>query len=94
MPDHPVNSSVQLLDGNFYANDPHEAFTWMRKNAPVYFDPDGHVWGITLHEDVMNCSKNSDLYCNRFGMRPDSPAIPSMSCCTSSWRRLLRERMT
>ena len=30
----------------FYVDDPHEKYTWMRANAPVYFDAANGVWGI------------------------------------------------
>jgi cytochrome P450 family 142 subfamily A polypeptide 1 len=50
----------------------------MRRHAPVYWDEVGKLWGITKHADLLACSKDSETFCNRFGMRPDSPAIPSM----------------
>ncbi len=78
MPDHPINTDIRLVDGEFYAADPHAAFTWMREKAPIYFDAAGDCWGIALHEDVMRVSKTPALFCNRHGMRPDAPAIPSM----------------
>ncbi len=78
MADHPVRPEIDLLAGDFYATDPHPHFEWMRENAPVYFDEKRSVWGITLHEDVTRVSRDSGTFCNRFGMRPDSPAIPSM----------------
>ena len=78
MPDHPVRSDISLMDGRFYANDPHPAFEWMRTNAPVYWDDVGQVWGITRHDDLQAVSKDSETFCNRFGMRPDAPAMPSM----------------
>jgi cytochrome P450 family 142 subfamily A polypeptide 1 len=78
MPDHPVRADISLLDGRFYANDPHPAFAWMRENAPVYWDEVGQVWGITRHDDLQAVSKDSETFCNRFGMRPDAPAVPSM----------------
>jgi cytochrome P450 family 142 subfamily A polypeptide 1 len=78
LPDHPIRSNIHLTDGHFYAGDPHSAYKWMRENAPVYFDEQAGVWGINLHADVMYVSKTPSLFCNRFGMRPDTPAIPSM----------------
>ena len=78
MPNHPTNPEIRLVDGYFYAGDPYPSYRWMRQNAPVYFDPAGGVWGIALHEDVMTASKDSQTFCNRHGMRPDSPPIPSM----------------
>lgn len=78
MPDHPTRPEISLMDGRFYAHDPHPHFAWMREHAPVYWDEQGQVWGITRHADLLACSKDSETFCNRFGMRPDSPAIPSM----------------
>jgi cytochrome P450 family 142 subfamily A polypeptide 1 len=50
----------------------------MREQAPVYFDPEGACWGIALYEDVLRVAKDPETFCNREGMRPDSPPIPSM----------------
>ncbi len=78
MPDHPVNPAIDLLDGHFYAADPHPQFRWMREHAPVYFDENGGLWGVALHEDVMRVSKDPVTFCNHMGQRPDSPPFPSM----------------
>jgi cytochrome P450 family 142 subfamily A polypeptide 1 len=78
MPDHPTNPAISLMDGRFYANDPHPHFRWMREHAPVYWDEACQVWGITRHDDLQSVSKDSETFCNRFGMRPDAPAVPSM----------------
>lgn len=77
-PNHPLNPAIHLTDGRFYAADPHPHFTWMREHAPVYFDPKANCWGIALYEDVMRVAKDPETFCNREGMRPDSPPIPSM----------------
>jgi cytochrome P450 family 142 subfamily A polypeptide 1 len=78
MPGHPVRSEIRLLDGEFYASDPHSRFTWMREHAPVYWDEQGGVWGIALHRDVMELSKDAATFSSAGGSRPDSPPIPSM----------------
>ena len=78
MPKHSQNPAIHLLDGRFYAADPHPHFTWMRANAPLYWDESGQVWGVTTHADIMHISKTPNVFCNREGMRPDSPPIPSM----------------
>jgi cholest-4-en-3-one 26-monooxygenase len=74
----PVRPALSLLDGRFYADDPHASFLWMRENEPVYWDEQAKVWGITRHDDLQAVSKDSETFCNRFGMRPDAPAVPSM----------------
>ena len=78
MPDHPLNPEIRLIDGDWYADDPHPHFDWMRANAPVYWDEASEVWGVTRHDLLMRMSKDSQHFCNRYGMRPDSPPIPSM----------------
>jgi cytochrome P450 family 142 subfamily A polypeptide 1 len=80
MPAHPCRPEIRLLDGRFYADDPHRWFDWMRGHAPVYRDETGDppVWGVTLYEDVMAVSKDARTFSSAQGMRPDSPAIPSM----------------
>ena len=76
MPRHAQRADIRLTDGDFYASQPFEQYAWMRANAPVYFD--GQVWGITRHDDVQTVSKDSQTFCNKHGMRPDSPPVPSM----------------
>lgn len=94
MPDHPIRDEIRLLDGAFYTDRPLEHFAWMRENAPLYFDPNGEVWGVTLHEDVMNVSKASELFCSGKGSRPDSwsPSMINMDDPDHKRRRNLVNR--
>jgi hypothetical protein len=34
----PADLGIDLLDGQFYGREPHEAYAWMRAHAPVYYD--------------------------------------------------------
>ena len=80
MAHHPTNPEIRLLDGAFYAGDPHPPFRWMREHAPVYLDESGDipVWGIARHADILAVSRDAKTFSNAEGMRPDAPAIPSM----------------
>jgi len=78
VPDHPTNPNIRLLDGDWYAADPHTHWRWMRENAPVYWDDAGEVWGLTTFEHVLGASKDPATFSNAQGMRPDAPFIPSM----------------
>jgi cytochrome P450 family 142 subfamily A polypeptide 1 len=69
---------IDLVRGDFYANDVHRAYDWLRENAPIYFDEKNDLYGVSLHEDIMTVSKNPDVYGNHMGFRPDSPAMPMM----------------
>jgi cytochrome P450 family 142 subfamily A polypeptide 1 len=68
--------TIDLMAGEFWADDPHAAFTWMRANAPVYFD--GRVWALTTHDLVRQASRQPQIFCSSEGARPDVPAIPMM----------------
>ena len=78
MPAHSSTPAIRLLDGAWYADDPHRHFAWMREHAPVYWDEAGQVWGVAAYDDVLRVSKDPLTFCSRHGSRPDSPAIPSM----------------
>jgi cytochrome P450 family 142 subfamily A polypeptide 1 len=78
LPRHPSHPDIRLLDGAFYAADPHPYFEWMRNNAPVYWDEQSLVWGISRYDDVMAVSRDPTTFCNAHGMRPDAPALADM----------------
>ena len=76
MADHPTRDDIELCSGAFWAGDHHEALTWMRANAPVYFD--GNVWGVTRYADVKELSRQPEVFSNAGGIRPNQPALPMM----------------
>jgi cholest-4-en-3-one 26-monooxygenase len=76
--DHPTLPDVDLVSGAFWGREPHDVFTWMRENAPVYFDENSGVWAITRYQDLKKVSKAPDIWSSAQGIRPDSPAIPMM----------------
>lgn len=78
MANHPTNDEIHLLDGLFWANDPHPSLAWMRENAPVYRDERSDVWGISKHADIQQLSRSPRQFANGEGMRPDSGPLPSM----------------
>ena len=79
MPDHPIRDDIRLLDGYWYQQQPLEHYRWMRENAPVYWDPVGEIWGVTLHEDVQLVSRTPQVYCSGKSSRPERDTwIPSM----------------
>jgi cholest-4-en-3-one 26-monooxygenase len=77
-PDHPTRPDIDLLDGEFYGNDPHPQFTWMRANAPVYFDEANGVWGITRYADLKAVAADPAGFSNAQGIRPDNGPLPMM----------------
>jgi hypothetical protein len=53
----PVRPELSLLDGRFYADDPHANFLWMREHEPVYWDEQAKVWGITGTTTCRRCRR-------------------------------------
>jgi cytochrome P450 family 142 subfamily A polypeptide 1 len=80
VPDHPTNPKVRLHDRFFYV-DPHPQFRWLREHAPVYWDEtaDGGLWGIARYDDIMEVSRQPELFCSGKSSRPERDSwIPSM----------------
>ncbi len=78
MPNHPTNPDIDLLDGRFYIDNPHEKYSWMREHAPVYFDEKNRVWGLASYAAVLNASKDPATFSNAGGIRPDTGPLPMM----------------
>ncbi|HYC53500.1 MAG TPA: cytochrome P450 [Candidatus Binatia bacterium] len=67
-----------VLDGAFWASEPHEALAWLREHDPVHFDEAGKVWAITRYDDVLAVSRQPEVFRNDGGIRPDAPSFPFM----------------
>ena len=76
--DHPLRDDIDLLDGRWYADDPHEGWAWMRRHAPVYHDPWSDCWAITTHDDVLDVSKRPDVFSSAHNIRPGGFGVPMM----------------
>jgi cholest-4-en-3-one 26-monooxygenase len=53
---------VDLLDPELYQSNPHDVWTWMRANEPVYRDEKNGLWGISRHADVMDVERRSTVF--------------------------------
>jgi cytochrome P450 family 142 subfamily A polypeptide 1 len=69
---------LNLLDGAFYAGDPHATWDEMRRTAPVHYDPLGAVWGIAKHADVLAVEKDPRTYSSHRAPRPHGQHLPMM----------------
>jgi cholest-4-en-3-one 26-monooxygenase len=69
-------ADVDLCSGAFWAGDHHPTLTWMRNEAPVFFD--GNVWGVSRYADVKDVSRQPELFSNAGGIRPNQAPLPMM----------------
>ena len=75
---HPAHDAIHLTGGQFWGRDPHPELTWMRANAPVYWDERSQAWGISKHADVRYASVHPETFSNAGGIRADAPSVPMM----------------
>ena len=85
---HPTRDDIRLLSPDFYV-EPEERFTWMRSNAPVYWDDATGIWGLAAHEAVRIAAKDWQTFCSGQGSRPTSsvPSMINMDAPDHSFRR-------
>ena len=60
---------VDLLDPALYQRNPHDVWTWMRANEPVYRDHRNGLWGVTRHADLKEVERVSSIYLSGQGYR-------------------------
>lgn len=62
--------TANLLDPNWWVDldQVHEFFTWARREAPVYRDPNG-MWAVTRHADLMDVERRSDVFSSKGSYR-------------------------
>src|SRR6516165_5978834 len=73
-----VVEGLNLLDGSWYADDPHAVWTALRRDAPVCYDPASAVWGITKYHDVLAIEKDPKTFSSHRAPRPHGDHLPMM----------------
>jgi len=69
---------VGLLDGTFYAGDPHPVYDSLRAASPVFRDDTCGLWGLASYEAVAYASRHPELFSSAGGSRPLTGPLPHM----------------
>ena len=73
---------LDILDGDFYVNDPYSRYAWLRENSPCHWDDINELWGITRYDDIIAVEKDKRRFINsdraKGGYRPNIPADQSI----------------
>ena len=77
VPDHPTRPEIELLSPDFYGARFEELTSWMRAEAPMYWDDSVGIWGAAAYDDVRRMSRDWKTFCSGLGSRPES-SVPSM----------------
>ena len=73
-----MRADLNLLDGTWYAEDPHAIWSWLRREAPVYYDANSDVWGISRYEDILAIERDPETFSSRRAPRPHGQTLPMM----------------
>ncbi len=76
--EHPVKEDINFLDGKWYSTEPHDDWTWMRQNAPVYWDANSEIWGIFRYDDILEIEKDAKTFSSYRAPRPHGDHMPMM----------------
>ncbi len=74
----PEALGIDLMSGTFFGREPHDAFTWMRANAPVFHDEANDLWAAASYAAVKQVSVDTESFSNAGGIRPKFPPLPMM----------------
>ena len=73
---------LDILDGDFYVDDPYSRYAWLRENAPVHWDDINELWVISRYDDIIEIEKDKLRFINsdkvKGGYRPNIPADESI----------------
>ena len=76
------DKDIDLLDGEFYVNDPYPTYRWLRENAPFYWDATNELWGVSRYDDIVEVETRKDVFISsdqlKGGYRPNMPADPAI----------------
>ena len=69
---------VNLMDGSWHAGEAHEIWARLRSEAPVHYDPQGEVWGISRYRDILAVEKDPATFSSYRAPAPHGMHLPMM----------------
>ncbi len=73
---------LDILDGDFYVNDPYSRYAWLRENSPCHWDAINELWVLTGYDDIVAVETDKQLFVSsdreKGGYRPNLPADQSI----------------
>lgn len=73
-----VPPRIDLMSGEFFADDPYPAFAWMRRHQPVFHDEANDLWALASYRHVKAAGADAATFSNAGGIRPKFPPLPMM----------------
>jgi cytochrome P450 len=77
--DQPVSEhDYDLLDLDAHVDDPWPMYTYLREQAPLYWDQHNELWAVSRHADIVAMSTDTDTFTSGEGALANIPGDPSM----------------
>ncbi len=64
---------VDYLDASAWGADAHDRMRRLREEAPIYWAPRSDLFVVSKYEDIVEISKDPELFCSGQGIRPRLP---------------------
>ncbi len=68
-----IDANVDYLDASAWGPEALERMRWLRENAPVFWAEKSDLFVVSRYDDIVEISKNPELYCSGQGIRPGIP---------------------
>ena len=73
---------LDILDGDFYVDDPYSRYAWLREHSPLHWDDINELWVATRYDDIVEIEKNKSVFISsdktKGGSRPNIPGDNSI----------------
>ena len=66
---HPFYRS-DLMSLDLHIDDPEPFYEWLREEEPLFWDENNEIWAVSRYEDVVFCSRNTELFSSSQGVIP------------------------
>ena len=67
-----------LLDLDTHVDDPWPMYTYLREEAPLYWDRHNDLWAVSRHADIVAMSSDTETFTSGEGALANIPPDPSM----------------
>lgn len=64
---------VDYLSASAWDESAHDRMRRLRKDAPLYWAPQNELWIVSKYEDIVEISRDPELFCSGQGIRPGIP---------------------
>jgi cytochrome P450 len=71
-----LHEVARLCDPHFYASDPLEVYARLRREAPVFWYPEGELWALSKYADVKRVATSPHLFSSAYGLASNESIPP------------------